>query len=155
MAASVAKPGGGAIGWVVGMVALLGIAVAVAFAGTAKLQPPKVLHSEMTPRGVRVDTLIEGSGTSPGAHDTVAVFYTGTLADGTVFDSNVGKDPLEFPLDRVIPGWSDGLQKMHPGGRARLTIPPEVGYGASGAGPIPPNSVLTFDIQLLGVKPAQ
>jgi len=82
------------------------------------------------------------------------VIYTGKLMDGTVFDSNAGKAPMVFPLNQVIPGWQQGLQKMRAGGRAKLTIPAALGYGATGAPPtIPPNADLVFDVQLIAIKP--
>ena len=79
------------------------------------------------------------------------------LPDGTVFDSSIQRgQPAIFRVGDVIKGWQEGLQLMRPGGRARFTIPPELGYGAAGAGGvIPPNSVLVFDVELLGIAPRQ
>jgi len=82
------------------------------------------------------------------------VHYRGTLPDGTEFDSSYArKEPTEFPLNGVIPCWTEGVQMMKVGGKARLTCPPEIAYGARGAGGvIPPNATLTFEVELLAVK---
>ena len=96
----------------------------------------------------------KGSGPNPNPTDIVKVHYTGKLMDGTTFDSSEGKDPVEFPLNRVIPGWTEGLQLMKKGGKAKLIIPSAIGYGAQGGGPIPPYSPLVFDVELLDIKPA-
>lgn len=98
-------------------------------------------------------SMVTGKGTSPAADDTVRVHYRGTLADGSVFDSTYGRgEPVEFMLDQVIPCWTEGVQKMKPGGKARLICPPETAYGEYGAGMIPPNATLTFEIDLIAVK---
>ena len=83
----------------------------------------------------------------------VKVHYRGTLADGKEFDSSYKRgEPATFPLNRVIPCWTEGLQRMKPGGSARLTCAPEIAYGARGAGQvIPPNATLRFDVELIGV----
>jgi FKBP-type peptidyl-prolyl cis-trans isomerase len=85
--------------------------------------------------------------------DTVAVNYTGTLIDGTEFDSSrrLGR-PAEFPIKGVIPGWTEGLQLMKKGGKAKFFVPPELGYGDRPRQQIPPNAVLIFDVELLDVK---
>ena len=108
----------------------------------------------VTASGLQIEHLREGSGASPKATDKVRVHYTGRLIDGTVFDSSVERGtPLEFPLNRVIAGWTEGLQLMKVGGKAILTIPPELGYGAWGSGDaIPPQSTLVFEVELLGIK---
>jgi FKBP-type peptidyl-prolyl cis-trans isomerase FkpA len=95
----------------------------------------------------------EGTGTSPVATDKVKVNYAGTLVNGVVFDSSYKRgQPAEFPLDGVIKCWSEGMQKMKPGGKARLVCPPEIAYGEKGAGGmIPPNATLVFDVELLEV----
>ena len=95
-----------------------------------------------------------GEGASPKASDTVKVHYHGTLRDGTVFDSSVERGtPAEFPLDGVIPCWTEGVQKMKVGGKAKLTCPPGIAYGERGAGGvIPPNAVLVFEVELLDVR---
>jgi FKBP-type peptidyl-prolyl cis-trans isomerase FkpA/FKBP-type peptidyl-prolyl cis-trans isomerase FklB len=101
--------------------------------------------------------LAAGEGPTPTVTDTVLVHYEGRLADGTVFDSSYQRgQPAVFGVADVIPGWTEGLQLMRPGGKARFTIPPELGYGARGAGGvIPPNAVLVFDVELLAIAPKQ
>jgi FKBP-type peptidyl-prolyl cis-trans isomerase FkpA len=96
----------------------------------------------------------EGSGPSPGASDVVKVHYHGTFSDGSVFDSSVARgEPASFPLSRVIPCWTQGLQQMKVGGKATLTCPPELAYGEHGAPPtIPPNATLTFEVELLAIE---
>lgn len=88
----------------------------------------------------------------PEASDNVTVHYEGTLVDGTVFDSSMQNgQPISFPLNGVIAGWTEGLQLMQVGDKYRFFIPSELAYGESGAGPIPPNSTLIFDVELLGI----
>jgi FKBP-type peptidyl-prolyl cis-trans isomerase FkpA len=107
-----------------------------------------------TKSGLVYQSLKEGTGASPGATDTVNVHYRGTLADGREFDSSHKRgQPAEFPLNRVIPCWTEGVQMMKPGGKARLTCPPAIAYGERGAGSvIPPNATLQFEIELLSVR---
>jgi FKBP-type peptidyl-prolyl cis-trans isomerase FkpA len=107
-----------------------------------------------TASGLVFQSLVEGSGASPSARDTVRVHYRGTLAEnGREFDSSLKRGPAEFPLSRVIPCWTEGVQLMKPGGKARLTCPPEIAYGARGAGGVvPPNATLVFEVELLSVK---
>jgi FKBP-type peptidyl-prolyl cis-trans isomerase len=106
------------------------------------------------PSGLRYETIKEGDGPTPKPTDTVKVHYTGTLIDGTVFDSSVQRgEPIEFPLDGVIPGWTEGLQKVKKGGKIKLYVPPHLGYGDNGNGSIPPGATLIFDVELLDVKP--
>lgn len=97
-----------------------------------------------------------GTGPVAKAGQTATVQYTGWLPDGTKFDSSRDrKEPFQFPLGahRVIPGWDEGVAGMHVGGRRLLVVPPDLGYGAAGAGGvIPPNATLVFDVELLGVK---
>lgn len=107
-----------------------------------------------TPSGLVFQSLKEGVGASPAATDTVKVHYRGTFADGKEFDSSYKRgEPTEFPLNRVIPCWTEGVQRMKPGGKARLTCPPAIAYGERGAGGvIPPNATLTFEIELVSVR---
>ena len=111
---------------------------------------------QVTESGLQHKVLKEGTGKSPNAKDTVKVHYHGTLLDGTVFDSSVERgEPIEFPLNRVIPGWTEGLQLMKEGGKSILYIPSELAYGARGQGEtIGPNETLIFEVELLEVKPA-
>ena len=107
-----------------------------------------------TKSGMVYQSLKEGSGASPAATDTVKVHYRGTMADGREFDSSYKRgEPTEFPLNRVIPCWTEGVQLMKPGGKARLTCPPAIAYGERGAGGvIPPNATLNFEVELVSVK---
>lgn len=110
-----------------------------------------------TPSGLQVEILKEGTGPVPKAGQTVVVHYTGTLADGKKFDSSRDRgEPFSFPLGagRVIRGWDEGVAMLKVGSRARLTIPPQLGYGAQGAGGgvIPPNATLIFDVELIDAK---
>jgi len=109
-----------------------------------------------TASGLQYLVVTEGGDASapmPKESDTVRVHYHGTLIDGTVFDSSVERnEPISFPLNGVIPGWTEGLQLMNVGDKYRFFIPAELGYGANGAGPIPPNSTLIFDVELLAIE---
>jgi len=108
------------------------------------------------PSGLQYQVLSEGKGDPPAATDTVTVHYRGTLIDGSEFDSSYGRgQPATFSLDRVIPGWTEGLQLMRPGARYRLFLPPELAYGERGGGPkIGPNTALVFEVELLSVEAA-
>jgi len=105
------------------------------------------------PSGVVFESLQAGSGASPKATDTVKVNYRGTLPDGKEFDSSYKRgQPASFPLNRVIPCWTEAVQLMKPGGKARITCPPKTAYGERGAGGvIPPNATLVFDIELISI----
>lgn len=109
---------------------------------------------ETLPSGVKVEHLKQGTGASPTAADTVVAHYRGTLPDGKEFDSSYKRgEPIAFPLSRVIPCWTEGMQKIKTGGKARLTCPPETAYGAEGVrGVIPPKATLLFDVELVGIK---
>jgi FKBP-type peptidyl-prolyl cis-trans isomerase FkpA len=106
-----------------------------------------------TASGIVFESLQEGSGASPKATDTVRVNYRGTFQDGREFDSSYKRgQPASFPLNRVIPCWTEAVQMMKPGGKARITCPPAVAYGERGAGGvIPPNATLTFEIELISI----
>jgi FKBP-type peptidyl-prolyl cis-trans isomerase FkpA len=106
------------------------------------------------PGGLVYQSLKDGTGASPAATDVVRVHYRGTFPDGREFDSSYKRgEPAEFPLNGVIPCWTQGVQKMKVGGKARLTCPPALAYGERGAGGvIPPNATLNFEIELLGIK---
>ena len=109
-----------------------------------------------TPSGLQYEDTVEGTGPSPAAGQTVKVHYTGTLTDGTKFDSSRDRgQPFSFQIGvgQVIKGWDEGVLSMKVGGRRKLTIPADLGYGARGAGGvIPPNATLIFDVELLGVE---
>jgi FKBP-type peptidyl-prolyl cis-trans isomerase len=106
-----------------------------------------------TSSGLQYKVIAEGSGESPKEGDTVTVTYKGTTIDGKVFDEQ--KQNVDFPLQNMIPGWIEGLKLMKPGAEYMLYIPAELGYGEAGAGEaIAPNSVLVFDVKLVGVKSA-
>ncbi|AMH43153.1 MAG: FKBP-type peptidyl-prolyl cis-trans isomerase [Pseudomonadota bacterium] len=108
--------------------------------------------TETLPSGVTVTELKAGTGAQPTAADTVTVNYRGTLADGTEFDSSYKRGtPASFPLGRVVPCWTQGLQKMKVGEKAKLVCPPATAYGDRGVGAIPPNSTLTFEVELLKI----
>jgi FKBP-type peptidyl-prolyl cis-trans isomerase len=106
------------------------------------------------PSGLRYEILKPGDGPFPKPSETVKVNYTGTLVNGTVFDSSVQRgQPAEFPLDQVIAGWTEGLQKINKGGKIKLYVPPDLAYGDEGRPGIPPGSTLTFEVELLDIKP--
>lgn len=128
--------------------------LALAFTGlnlSAHADTPKV---DKLPSGVVVTHLKEGSGAQPTPTSVVQVHYEGKLKDGTVFDSSYKRGtPATFPLNRVIPCWTEGVQKLKVGGKATLQCPSRTAYGASGAGGvIPPNADLTFTVELLSIE---
>ncbi|KAB7646535.1 FKBP-type peptidyl-prolyl cis-trans isomerase [Polymorphobacter fuscus] len=164
-------PGGGVTKWLVAAVVLLAIVVGLVWAGTQS-QVAAVRTEDMkyladngkkpgvmtTPSGLQYQVIRQGTGPKPAATDTVLVHYEGRLVDAahTVFDSSYQRgQPAAFPLDKVIPGWTEGVQLMPAGSKFRFVVPPALGYGAAGAGGvIPPGAVLEFDVELLAVKPS-
>ena len=118
----------------------------LAFLDDARLEEGAV----QTDSGLVYLEVTAGEGDSPTVLSKVKVHYEGRLIDGTVFDSSYKRGaPLEFPLNGVIKGWTEGLQLMKPGGKAKLTIPSDLAYGDAGTGPIPGKAVLVFDVELL------
>lgn len=106
------------------------------------------------PSGLQVKVLKQGAGATPTRSDTVQAHYTGRFVDGTVFDSTEGSEPASFPVTRVIPAWTEALQKMKVGDKWQLVVPSELGYGPDGdsTGAIPPNTALIFDVELMGIQ---
>jgi FKBP-type peptidyl-prolyl cis-trans isomerase FkpA len=122
-----------------------------AFRSAAAAEPGAV----KLPSGLVFKTLVPGKGPSPKPTDVVRVHYHGTLPDGTVFDSSVQrKQPAEFPLNQVIPCWTEGVQRMRVGEKAKLVCPSELAYGDTGSqdGTIPPGATLVFEVELLSIK---
>ena len=114
----------------------------------------KEAGATVAPSGLVYRALKEGTGAGPAATDVVKVHYRGTFANGTEFDSSYKRNaPAEFPLNRVIPCWTEGVQRMKVGGKAKLTCPATIAYGERGAGGglIPPNTTLQFEIELLDI----
>ncbi len=137
-----------------GICSLLVCSAAWAQADVAAAAAAKEAGASVTSSGLVYRALKEGSGASPAATDTVKVHYRGSFPDGREFDSSYKRnEPTEFPLNRVIPCWTEGVQKMKVGGKAKLTCPAAIAYGSRGAGGvIPPNATLQFEIELLEVK---
>ena len=133
------------------------LAAAPAFAqpqGDVARQEPGTIT---TKSGMIFMALKEGSGKNPAATDTVKVHYRGTLPDGREFDSSYARgEPATFALNRVIPCWTEGVQRMKVGGKAKLVCPPGIAYGERGAGGvIPPNATLVFEVELIGIVAAR
>ena len=107
-----------------------------------------------TASGLQYKVIKSGTGESPKLTDTVKVHYQGTLIDGTIFDSSIQRgQPISFPVNRVIPGWTEALQLMKVGDKWQLFIPAKLAYGDQSPSPaIPPNSVLIFEVELLGIE---
>jgi FKBP-type peptidyl-prolyl cis-trans isomerase FkpA len=126
----------------------------MAIATVGLIAPGLAATTETLPSGVVVANVKPGQGASPTADSTVRVHYRGTLPDGTEFDSSYKrKESISFPLRGVIPCWTQGVQKIKVGGKAKLTCPADTAYGARGIpGVIPPNTVLTFEVELLAIE---
>lgn len=106
-----------------------------------------------TASGLQYEVMASGDGATPGPTDHVTTHYHGTYTDGRVFDSSVDRgEPIEFPVNGVIAGWTEALQLMKEGDKWRLTVPPELGYGASGTGSIPGNTTLVFEVELISIR---
>ncbi|PZN96692.1 MAG: peptidylprolyl isomerase [Alphaproteobacteria bacterium] len=162
--------GGGATRWLVGGAVVAAVVAISVYLGTQG-QVAAVRQDDMkflaanakkdgvvtTASGLQYDVIRAGSGPRPASTDTVLVHYEGRLVDRarTVFDSSYQRgQPAPFPLDQVIPGWTEGVQLMPTGSKYHFVVPPQLAYGARGAGGvIPPGAVLEFDIELLAVKP--
>ena len=108
----------------------------------------------VTGSGLVFRSIKDGTGAHPGATDTVKVHYRGTFPDGKEFDSSYARGtPIEFPLNRVIACWTEGVQRIKVGGKAKMTCPSRIAYGERGAGGvIPPNATLVFEVELLGIN---
>jgi FKBP-type peptidyl-prolyl cis-trans isomerase len=120
---------------------------------TPKAEPAEDVV-EQYPDELKVEDLVVGTGEAAADGMKLTVEYTGTLTNGQVFDSSKGREPFVFRIgDKVIKGWNQGLLGMKAGGKRRLTIPPRLGYGSKTVGPIPANSFLIFEIELLAVAP--
>ena len=148
------------------------VSAAILFAQTSAQQPPTKTATTKaattpgakttaapawttSPSGLKFRDVLVGKGAQPKEGNTVVVNYTGKFTSGKVFDTSVGKRPFEFQLGRgqVIKGWDEGVGSMHIGGKRKLVIPPALAYGPGGyPGVIPPNSTLTFDVELLKIK---
>ena len=153
----------------IGVAAVIAIGVGAAYMGTASqvtmaMSPDEFMTSNAkhsgvvtTPTGLQYKVLKEGSGPKPGPSDMVLVNYDGKLLSGKTFDSTKteGK-PRPMPIGGTIPGWTEGLQLMSQGAKYRFWMPPALAYGEQGAGGvIPPNAVISFDVELLAIAPAQ
>ena len=144
---------------ILALIALLPLAggLTIARAQTAAPDLAAIAAAEkgaaVSPSGLVYRSLKEGKGPNPTAADVVTVNYRGVLADGKEFDSSYKRgQPASFPLGRVIPCWTEGVQRMKVGGKAKLTCPPDIAYGSRGAGGmIPPNATLQFEVELLGI----
>ncbi|MBK7646373.1 MAG: FKBP-type peptidyl-prolyl cis-trans isomerase [Betaproteobacteria bacterium] len=129
-------------------IASAALLLALSFNASAAAEPKEA----MTASGIGITMLKEGSGASPTASETVKVHYRGTLTNGQEFDSSYRRnEPAVFPLNRVIPCWTEGVQKIKVGGKAKLVCPPNLAYGSRGVPGIPPNSTLIFEVELLDI----
>ncbi len=136
------------------LVILLAVSAAPAWSQTdPAADAAREAGASVSKSGLVYRSLNDGTGASPSATDSVKVHYRGTFPDGREFDSSYKRGkPAEFPLNRVIPCWTEGVQRMKVGGKAKLTCPPSIAYGERGAGgAIPPNATLQFEIELLDI----
>jgi FKBP-type peptidyl-prolyl cis-trans isomerase FkpA len=139
---------------------IVSAALAMSFTASVALADPvldaaaKEKGAKTTASGLVINMIKEGTGKQPAATNTVKVHYKGTFPDGKEFDSSYKRnEPTEFPLNRVIPCWTEGVGLMKVGGKAKLTCPSAIAYGSRGAGgTIPPNATLIFEVELLEVK---
>jgi FKBP-type peptidyl-prolyl cis-trans isomerase FkpA len=137
------------------LAATLALAGSAAFAQADPLAKAAAeAGATVSPSGLVFRSLKEGTGPQPEATDTVRVHYRGTLPDGREFDSSYKRgQPASFPLNRVIKCWTEGVQRIKVGGKAKLTCPAAIAYGESGAGAdIPPGAILQFEVELLGIE---
>jgi FKBP-type peptidyl-prolyl cis-trans isomerase FkpA len=136
------------------VLSLLIASVASAQTDAALTAASKEAGAQVTKSGLVYRSLKEGTGASPAATDRVKVHYKGTFSDGKEFDSSYKRnEPTEFPLNGVIPCWTEGVQLMKTGGKAKLTCPSAIAYGQRGAGGvIPPNATLVFEVELLAIN---
>jgi FKBP-type peptidyl-prolyl cis-trans isomerase FkpA len=125
--------------------------------GQAYLEANKAKDGvQVTDSGLQYRVITEGDGVKPSETDTVTVHYSGKLIDGTEFDSSYARgEPVNFPVNGVIAGWTEALQLMPQGSKWELVIPSDLAYGPGGNGPIPPNAVLVFEVELLEVKASE
>jgi len=131
---------------------IIPVLLATTFTATLAIAAPADI--ETLPSGVTVEKLNSTNGPRPNGSDQVRVHYRGTLENGNEFDSSYKRgQPAKFPLSRVIPCWSQGMQKLRVGEKARLICPPKTAYGEAGIpGVIPPNSTLNFDVELIDIE---
>lgn len=139
---------------VIAILIIVGIAVS-AVAYVMSHRGPATGAEVATPSGLKYIDLVEGTGPTPQPGQQLSVHYTGTLENGTEFDSSYRKgQPMEFrfAVQPMIKGWDEGLKTMKVGGKRKLIVPPSLGYGAQGKPDIPPNSTLIFEVELLSAK---
>ena len=139
---------------------ITGVFIFIAAGSSFTLASPEYLKENsvrdgvvVLPSGLQYEIMVEGKGAKPGPRDIVTTHYHGTLTDGSVFDSSVERRaPESFPLDRVIAGWTEGLQLMSVGSKWKFSIPSNLAYGDRRIPGIPPNSTLIFEVELLDIE---